>query len=124
VVRVRGPVPPVALDSARLEQILQNLLENAAKYAPGATPIQVDVDGDAAGVCVRVIDQGPGIDPDDLPRVFDRFYQSTSARERKNGFGLGLFITKGLVVAHGGRIDVESERCRGSVFRIWFPAAS
>jgi PAS domain S-box-containing protein len=123
VVRVRGAVPPVSLDAARLEQILQNLLDNAAKYAPGATPIQVDVEGDVAGVCIRVIDQGPGIDPNDLPRVFDRFYQSSDARERKNGFGLGLFITKGLVVAHGGRIDVESEPCRGTVFKIWFPAA-
>lgn len=124
VVRVRGPVPAVSLDPARVEQILQNLLENAAKYAPGATSIEVDVEPDATGVHIRVIDQGPGIDPDDLPRLFDRFYQSSRARERKNGFGLGLFITKGLVVAHGGRIDVESEPCRGSVFRIWFPAST
>lgn len=123
-VRVRGPVPPVSLDPARVEQILQNLLENAAKYAPGETPIQVDVEGHTTGVNVRVIDQGPGIEPNDLPRVFDRFYQSSGARDRKNGFGLGLFITKGLVVAHGGHIDVESEPCRGSAFRIWFPAAS
>jgi PAS domain S-box-containing protein len=124
VVRTHEPLPPTSIDPARLEQILQNLLENAAKYSVDATPIEIEVTAEDDGVCIRVIDRGLGIDPAELPRVFDRFYRSKSAHPRGPGFGLGLFITKGLVIAQAGRIDVHSELGKGSVFRIWFPPAS
>jgi signal transduction histidine kinase len=126
VVEVRTPsVPPaVAVDPARLEQILHNLLDNAAKYSPSGAPIVVEVGREQGGACIRVIDRGTGIAVDDLPHVFERFFQGTSVRKRKQGFGLGLFIAKGLVRAHGGRIDVDSELGRGSTFRVWFPAVT
>jgi two-component system sensor histidine kinase BaeS len=62
-----------------------------------------------------------GIPQNELPRLFDRFYQARRAREKKTGLGLGLYITKGLVEAHGGRLWVESELGRGSIFHAWFP---
>jgi PAS domain S-box-containing protein len=125
-VEVKTPVavPPIAVDPVRLEQILHNLLENAAKYSPEESPIVVEVGREETGATIRVIDRGVGIEPADLPRVFDRFYQSAGARQRKQGFGLGLFIAKGLVRAHGGRIAVDSDLGRGSTFRVWFPAVT
>jgi signal transduction histidine kinase len=62
--------------------------------------------------------------PEELPRLFDRYFQTQRARAKRSGLGLGLFITKGLVEAHGGTITVESIPDRGSTFRIWLPAAS
>jgi signal transduction histidine kinase len=62
-----------------------------------------------------------GIEPGELAKLFDRFYQSQRAREMKTGLGLGLYITRGLVQAHGGRIEVESPPGCGSTFRVWFP---
>jgi PAS domain S-box-containing protein len=121
--RVR-PVPPVSVDPARIEQIVQNLLDNAAKYSPEHAPIGIDIEPHAGGACIRVTDRGSGIAPNDLPRLFDRFFQTHTARELGKGFGLGLFIAKGLVLAHGGRIDVESELGRGSEFRVWFPGTA
>jgi len=123
-VHSRTAVPPVSVDPARLEQIIQNLLDNAAKHASSAVPIRVEVDRDATGACIRVIDHGPGIEPTELPHVFDRFYQTSRGRERKQGMGLGLFITKGLVAAHGGRIDIESVVGCGTTFRVWLPAVT
>lgn len=117
-----APVPRVRADPARLEQILTNLLENAAKYSAEGTPIRVVLrpDGDGASVCVE--DEGWGISADELPRLFDRFYQARRARAKRSGLGLGLYITKGLVEAQGGRIDVRSEVGRGSVFGVWLPS--
>lgn len=122
--RLLGALPPLWVDAARVEQIMQNLLDNAAKFAPGETPIRVEIEREALGVCIRVIDRGPGIEAQDMPRLFERFYQAGSTRQRTSGFGLGLFITRGLVVAHGGRIDVESMPGCGAVFRVWLPAAT
>jgi signal transduction histidine kinase len=70
----------------------------------------------------RVEDTGPGIDAEQLPHVFDRFWQGT--RERRGSAGLGLAIVKGVVEAHGGRVFVESEPGAGATFRFWIPAAS
>jgi PAS domain S-box-containing protein len=123
-IRVYEPVPSACIDPVRLEQILYNLLENAAKYSPGSTPINVEIAAAAGGVTIRVTDQGRGIAAYELPRVFDRFYRASSAGVHEPGFGLGLFITKGLVRAHGGQISVESELGRGTTFRVWFPGAA
>jgi hypothetical protein len=75
------------------------------------------------GATLSVHDEGPGISPEDLPRLFDRYFQTERARAKRQGLGLGLFITKGLVEAHGGTITVESEPGAGSTFRVWLPAA-
>lgn len=116
-------VPHVRADPTRLDRVLTNLLENAAKYSPKDAPIVIRVAPASGGAVISIEDRGPGIDPRDLPRLFDRFYQARRAREKKSGLGLGLYITKGLVEAHGGRIDVESRPGAGSTFSVWLPAA-
>jgi signal transduction histidine kinase len=118
-----GTPPPVAADPSRVEQILTNLLENGAKYSDPGAPIRITVAESENGATVAIQDNGPGIPPEDLPRLFDRYFQTQRARAKRKGLGLGLFITKGLVDAHGGRIAVESMPGSGCTFRVWFRAA-
>lgn len=122
-IEVEGAPLPVLADPARLDQILTNLIENAAKYSDVGAPIRIVIRPDQEGILVAVEDQGPGIAAEELPKLFDRFYQTERARQKKTGLGLGLYITKGLVDAHGGRIDVQSVRGKGSTFSVWLPAA-
>jgi signal transduction histidine kinase/GAF domain-containing protein len=123
VVVVTGEPPPVLADPHRFEQVVTNLLENAAKYADEGTTIRIRIEPSGRGVALFVEDHGPGISPEELPRLFDRYFQTQRARAKRRGLGLGLFITKGLVEAHGGTIGVESVPGTGSIFRIWLPAA-
>jgi signal transduction histidine kinase len=118
----RGRPGPVFIDPIRLIQILTNLIENSAKYSLEGAPIRVTLSEAESGTLISISDRGPGIDPEDLPRLFDRFFQSERAREhRQTGLGLGLYITKGLVEAGGGRITVESVAGEGSTFHVWLP---
>jgi PAS domain S-box-containing protein len=112
-------VPPPALaDPDRLERILTNLISNALKYS--TDEVVVKVEGFEEGVKVSVADHGPGIPPRDLPHLFERFFRVEGTR-KKEGLGLGLYITRMLVEAHGGRIWVESEVGGGSVFSFILP---
>lgn len=111
----------VTADPLRFEQIFTNLVENAAKYSADGAPITIRVRRRDNGVAFSVIDQGLGIAPNELPLLFDRFFQAKRAREMRKGIGLGLYITKGLVEAHGGRIMAESTPGRGSAFHVWLP---
>lgn len=120
---VEGQPPRVLVDRVRLEEILSNLIENAAKYSDESAPIFLRVRAEHQGATLTVTDRGIGISEDELPRLFDRFYQARRARSRKSGLGLGLYITRGLVEAHGGRIWVDSAPGSGSSFHVWFPAA-
>jgi len=116
-------LPAASADPPRLERILVNLITNALKYSPPESETVVSgalVDGQ---VQLTVADQGPGIPADELDRVFERFYRSPSAL-RKEGLGLGLYITRLLVEAHGGQIRVESEVGRGSAFHVLLPRAA
>jgi signal transduction histidine kinase len=122
-VEVVGTVPPVEADPHRVEQILTNLLENAVKYSAAGEPIRIGLSARDGGVEVTIEDRGPGIEPEELPHLFDRYYQTRRARAAGLGLGLGLYITHGLVEAHGGRILVESTPGLGSVFRVWLPEA-
>jgi len=109
-------------DRAKLVQALANLLDNAAKFSPPATAIDVEaaVTGDELVISVR--DRGPGISPEHWSRVFERFYKVDRARPREaGGFGLGLAITKHLVQVLGGRIWTEAAREGGQVFYIALP---
>ncbi|MCA1724804.1 MAG: HAMP domain-containing histidine kinase [Thermomicrobia bacterium] len=96
-------------DRERLGQVLTNLLTNAAKYAPAETPIVVTVEGDGATATVSVQDEGIGVAADDVPRLFDRYFRARSAMEQGiEGLGLGLYLCRGIIVAHGGEITAES----------------
>jgi len=119
---VPADLPPVCADEDRLERILLNLLTNAQKYSTPATPIRVQAQSTGDAVTISVIDQGQGIRPDDLPHLFSRFYRAKSDR-RADGIGLGLYITRLLVEAHGGQITVNSTVGQGSTFTFTLPVA-
>jgi signal transduction histidine kinase len=110
--------PHVYADPDKIEQVLTNLVENATKYAD---PQSLQVTGaiQDGQVAVAVADSGEGIPVSDLPRVFTKFFRR--AETRPTGSGLGLWISRGLVEAHGGRLVVESEVGHGSVFRFTLP---
>lgn len=112
-------------DRDRLEQILQNLLTNATKYAPDGGAIVVRVEQQGDDVRVSVTDQGAGIAADALPHLFTRFFRTESARTSgADGLGLGLYISRNLVEAHGGRIWAESTLGQGSSFTFALPYPS
>ncbi|MBI4231142.1 MAG: HAMP domain-containing protein [Planctomycetes bacterium] len=114
---VEAPRPvPIRADRAILRQAVVNLLHNAIRYSPEGTPIRVSV-GD--GAVLEVADRGPGIPPEHLGRIFDRFYRVDAGRSRdEGGTGLGLSIARWAVEIHGGTIEVESIVGEGSRFRI------
>lgn len=119
-----APVPAVNGDGDRLAQVLMNLISNALKFTPAGGRVRVLVERAAGGVSVSIHDSGIGIAEDELPRVFERFYQVDKSRGPQRGTGLGLAITKEIVEAHGGRISVESAgRDKGAVFRVWLPVS-
>ncbi len=112
-------LPPVNLDDHRIEQVLRNLIGNALRHTPENGIVTVACALEANAVKVSVTDTGPGIAPDDLPRVFERFWRGDKSRSRAGGgAGLGLAIAKQLVVAHGGEIGVTSDPGHGACF--WF----
>ena len=123
-VDVPAGLPLVWANAALLDQVLTNLLENAAKYAPSGTPIAVAVrvpgsPPDTLSVTVR--DRGPGIAPEDLTRVFEAFYRSPHTAAERSGSGLGLAICRGIVEAHGGRIWAERSPEGGATFAFTIP---
>ncbi len=120
ILDVPADLAPVMADDARLDRILTNLLTNAQKYATPCTPIRVQAQQDEREVTISVLDQGQGIPPDDIPHVFERFYRAKGER-RAEGIGLGLYITRLLVEAHGGHVRVESEVGKGSAFSFTLP---
>jgi two-component system phosphate regulon sensor histidine kinase PhoR len=116
-------LPRVRGDEARLGQVLVNLLHNAVKFSPDGGDVTVRVVRDGDEVVVSVADHGIGIPRAALARIFERFYKVDRARMRGGGTGLGLAIARHVVAQHGGRIWVESEEGRGSVFSFALPAA-
>ncbi len=122
-VTVSEDLPAVLADPASLERILGNLISNALKYSEPGGQIVVAASLEDGQVVVSVSDHGTGIRSEDLPNLFTRYYRTKEARIHRRGLGLGLYITKGLVEAHGGRIWVESERGKGSTFSFTLPRA-
>jgi two-component system sensor histidine kinase KdpD len=112
-------LPLVPFDSALIEQVLINLLENATKYSPPKSAIEVAADVDGGSVEVAVSDRGPGVGEEDVERVFEKFYRVRAGEG--GGAGLGLAICRGIVVAHGGRIWVENREGGGATFRFTLP---
>jgi signal transduction histidine kinase len=109
-------------DPLRIEQVVNNLLSNAVKYSPAAADIHVVVEREATAVRLSVWDHGIGIAEADLDRLFEPFRRGANVGEVA-GSGLGLSVSRTIVEAHGGRIEVNSELGAGSVFSVWLPAA-
>jgi signal transduction histidine kinase len=120
-VELSSDLPLLLLDPARMRQVVLNLLANAMRYTPGGGTIVVRVRMAAGGgkeeVLLEIEDTGPGIAPEDLPHVFDRFYKARDSR----GMGLGLSIARSLVEAHGGAISAQSPFGRGTTIRVILP---
>jgi two-component system sensor histidine kinase KdpD len=117
-------LPPVELDYLQIDQVLTNLLENAARYTPEGSPIDISVRRVDDVMEISVADRGPGIPEADRERVFDKFYrvmETQTRTSRATGSGLGLAVSKGLVEAHGGRIWVEKREGGGAIFRFTLP---
>jgi signal transduction histidine kinase/FixJ family two-component response regulator len=111
-------VPAAIGDEGRLEQVLTNLVGNAFKHSPDGAPVVVEAGADDEHVRVSVVDSGSGIDAEFLPRLFEPFTQAATLGFRDDGIGLGLYISRGLVDAMGGAIEVESRPGHGSRFTI------
>lgn len=109
----------VKADVSRLEQVLDNLMSNALKFSPegGVVKVQMKPDPQAGVLEVSVSDTGPGVAPEDLPHIFERFYQGRTKVKHTAGSGLGLALVKKVVEAHGGRIWIESEKGKGTTVR-------
>ena len=117
-VTVAGDGAPLlaAVDAARMHQVLANLLENAARYAPAGSPIAVSVGRAGLGVArIEVRDRGPGLSADEQSRVFERFVRGV-ASEGTSGLGLGLYLCRAIVERHGGRIGCASAPGAGATF--------
>ncbi len=107
-------LPPVWADEGRLEQVLANLLNNAVKYAPPGTTVCLQARVSPREVVLCVQDQGPGILPEDQPHIFDPFYRSRCHADSYPGTGLGLYLSRAIVEAHGGRIWVDPHYRQGA----------
>jgi two-component system phosphate regulon sensor histidine kinase PhoR len=122
VIALAAPLPLVDGNRDQLKQVLINLVDNAFKYTPSGGQIRISAWAEPGLVKVAVADTGMGIPPEDLGRIFERFYRVDKAHSREvGGTGLGLAIVKHIVESHGGRVEVESSLNRGSVFSFSVP---
>ena len=113
-------LPMVPVDAVLIEQVFFNLLENAAKYTPVDTPIDISAHATTDAVTVEIADRGPGFSAGDEERIFEKFYRGSTPRTAP-GTGLGLAICKGIVRAHGGKMWAENREGGGAVFRFTLP---
>jgi signal transduction histidine kinase len=125
-VRVEAPESlPLEADRDRIGQVLTNLLDNAVKYSPGGGAVTVTVEARGPKAEVAVADEGIGLTAEQRERIFERFYQADddASTRRPGGLGLGLYITRAIVLAHGGRIAAEPDRAagRGTIMRVTLP---
>jgi len=114
-------LPVVTIDPDRLAQVLENLTSNAIKYTPPDGTVTISAGAEVSQVWVRVSDTGPGITPEEQARVFSPFYRGAAGKRFPQGMGLGLSISRDLVTAHNGHIELESVLGEGSVFTVWIP---
>ena len=120
-----GSLPRLRADETRLQELIYNLLDNAVKYSkPGGT-VFLRAESEPDGVRLSVADQGAGIAPDDLPRIFERFYRADKSRSsEQSGTGLGLSIVKHIAQLHGGSVKAQSELGKGTTISVLLPVAA
>jgi two-component system sensor histidine kinase KdpD len=122
VARVVRPLPRVRGDAGRLRQVVSNLIDNAVKHSPAGEPVEVVATAENGRVLVDVSDRGPGVRPEDQRLIFEKFGRSSGA-VGKPGTGLGLYIARSIVDAHGGTLRVESAQGRGATFTVALPVS-
>jgi signal transduction histidine kinase len=123
-VRVQGDVRHACADPDRVVQVMENLLTNAIKYGTAGSPIVVTIARDAGDVAVAVTNEGRALSAQEIAHLFERFHRTDAAkRARIQGVGLGLYITRSLVEAHGGRMSAESAPQGANTFRFTLPVA-
>lgn len=117
------PLPQVQLDPLRMMQVLGNILENALRHTPPGGRVVLSARQEKDTLSISVTDSGPGVAPDELERIFDRFYRSDPARQHtaNSGSGLGLAIARSIVEQHGGSIHARNEQDGGLTVTLWFP---
>jgi signal transduction histidine kinase len=122
---IAGPMGDTAttVDRDRIKQVLLNLITNAAKFSPDGSPIRVAIETAADEIVVSVTDGGPGIRPDEMGMLFERFSRLSTTVRRTPGSGIGLYVSRMIVELHGGRIWAESEPGRGATFSFALPRA-
>jgi len=124
VLAVSGEAPKVLGDVDRLQQVVANLVDNASRMVGPGGHVTVELAAEPGNAVLSVVDDGPGIPEEDLPRLFDRFYRADSSRTRTSGgAGLGLAIVRAIVHAHGGRIEADNLESGGSRFTVRLPAS-
>lgn len=120
--RVSEKMLPVRADRDRLSQVFVNVLDNAVKFTPEGGAVSIDAEEKAEGIVVTITDTGTGIPKEEIPRLGERFYRVDKTRSRElGGTGLGLSIVKHLMLAHGGRMEIESQLGRGTKVSLFFP---
>jgi signal transduction histidine kinase len=116
---------PVFADPKSIEEIFNNLISNAINYSPDGGEVRVSARRAGGQIHIQISDDGIGIPPEELPKIFDKFYRVKHPKTRTvTGTGLGLPIVKRVVEAHHGTIDVESVPDKGTTFTVWLPALS
>jgi two-component system OmpR family sensor kinase len=121
---IEGDLPDLRCDPALLRRVVDNLLDNAVKHAKEA-PIELRAGADSDSAFIEVADRGPGMSPDVATHAFDPFYRADDSRDRRNGgVGLGLSIIRGVVEAHGGSVELDTEPGRGTSVTARIPRPS
>jgi two-component system phosphate regulon sensor histidine kinase PhoR len=111
----------VPADPGKLHDVVRNLVENAVHYSPSGTEVRIAANRQSDRYSITVTDSGPGIPPEDLTRVFERFYRVDKSRSRPGGTGLGLAIVRHLVELHGGTVKAANRPTGGAVFTVTLP---
>jgi two-component system sensor histidine kinase KdpD len=120
--QIPADLPLVPLDAVLIEQVLINLLDNAAKYSSSGTPVTISARAEAESLIVEVKDQGPGVEHGEERSIFEKFFRSATTRSKHRGAGLGLAICRAIIEAHGGRIWAQNRTDGpGAVFRFMLP---